>query len=193
MAAAADYFAPLKYGVAPETIACAMGDVKISVFDRHGETRFVCTQDLNGCSAVVIVSAKGCIIAHIPPLPSYTSDPYIGASNARYMMDRVRNTFLDNRQLFLGECHSWVIVATWGGQLALPEQASILEATIDQQLGIPRRTVTYTALPRGAPRTELKGTVLVAVKPQEMPRVWIEGELQLCDAEAADAHLLESG
>ena len=107
-------------------------------------------------------------------------------------MDRVRNAFLENRQLFL-ECYSWVIVATWGGQLALPEQASILEATIDQQLGIPRRTVTYTALPRGAPRTELKGTVLVVVKPQETPRVWIEGELQPFDAETADAHLLEPG
>src|ERR1700744_565508 len=128
---AADYFAPLKYGVAPETIACPMGDVKISVFDRHDETRFVCTQDLNGCSAVLIVSTKACIIAHIPPLPSYTNDPYIGASNVRYMMERVLSTFMEHRHLFV-ECQSWVIVATWGGQLALPEQASILEATIDQ-------------------------------------------------------------
>jgi hypothetical protein len=180
----ADFFAPLKYGVAPETTACLMGDVRLTLFDSHDETRFVCTQDLNGCSAVVIVSTKACIMAHVPPLPSYTDDPYVGSSNARYMMDRVRSKFVANRQFF-PECQSWVIVATWGGQLALPEQAAILEATMDQ-LGIPRRTVTYTALPRGAPRTELKGTVMVVANPQDKPRVWIEGELQHLDAEFAD-------
>jgi hypothetical protein len=182
---AAEFFSSLKFGVAPETIACPMGDVRMGLFDPHGETRFICTQDLNGCSAVVIISSIACIIAHIPPLPTYTDDPYIGTNNARFMMERVRATFQANRAYF-PECHSWVIVATWGGQLALPEQASILEATIDQQLGIPRRTVTYTALPRGAPRNELKGTVIVVVKPQEKPCVWIEGELQQPDAESAD-------
>jgi hypothetical protein len=167
-----------------------MGEVTMAVFDH--ETRFVQTQDLNGCSAVVIVSPKACIVAHIPPLPSYTVDPYIGDSNARYMMERVRSNFVDNHHLFR-DCHSWIIVATWGGQLALPEQASILEATIDQQLAIPRRTVTYTALPRGAPRTDSKGTVFAGITPQNQPHVWIEGELLLADADTADARLLEPG
>ncbi len=70
-----------------------MGGVKISVFNRHDKTHFIYTQDLKGCSAIVIVSTKRCTVAHIPPLPSYTHDPYICAINVRYMIKRMRNTF----------------------------------------------------------------------------------------------------
>jgi hypothetical protein len=38
-----------------------------------------------------------------------------------------------------------VVVATWEGEVALPEQAGI---TIDQQLGIRRTTVNYPVLER---------------------------------------------
>jgi hypothetical protein len=168
-----------------------MGESRTEFFIPKGQTRFIYTEGLNGCSAVVIVSTFACIMAHIPPLPEFTHDPNIGDENVRLMMDDISLAFQANRPSFPAS-HSWVVIATWRGQVALSDQAAILEDTIDQRLGIPRTTVSYYVLDPEEPRHELKGTLIVAAMPQKMPRVWIEGQLQDPEAETESKSQCES-
>lgn len=46
-------------------------------------------EGLGACSAIVIASSRGAILAHIPPRPTTSvSDPYAGDSNVRRLMAR---------------------------------------------------------------------------------------------------------
>lgn len=71
------------------------------------------TAGLGACSAVVIASAFGAIIGHIPPLPSATRDPHAGDANARRMMVQIKCLYDSNRNFFPRRLRGLYVPGTW--------------------------------------------------------------------------------
>lgn len=63
-----------------------MGQVKFLDFRQCGA---IGMGQLGSCSVVVIASAQGAVLAHIPPQPQPTNNPTSGDANVQFMMDGV--------------------------------------------------------------------------------------------------------
>lgn len=87
-----------------------MGAVKFVSFQQKPA---IGTAGLGACSAVVIASTYGAILAHIPPLPSATPDPRAGDTNARSMKMQVKS-FYDNNRNFFPSATTRVMCLVWG-------------------------------------------------------------------------------
>lgn len=87
------------------------------------------TQHLGSCSVVVIASAYGAILAHIPPQPEATNNPTSGDANAQSMMNQVGSLYRDKREFF-PSAETIVICAVFRGQVALPSQLDIIQMSL---------------------------------------------------------------
>lgn len=84
-----------QWQAARQVIVVPMGDVQFVTFQQMPA---IGTRDLGSCSVVVLASAYGAILAHIPPQPARPSaDPMAGDNNVRSMMDRVATLYERNK------------------------------------------------------------------------------------------------
>ena len=135
-----------------------MGGVQFVAFQQK---QAIGTSGLGSCSAVIIASRFGAILAHIPPLPSATQAPGAGDNNARYMMSQVQAHYNANRNYFPSS-ETRVICAMYMGQVALPSQVEIMKSYLQVMGLVP--TVKYYSVPVN-PNIPGQGTVVVTTGP----------------------------
>lgn len=130
------------------------------------------TGQLGSCSVVVIASAHGAILAHIPPQPQPTINPTSGDDNVRSMMNEVSRLYRDNRQYF-PSAESVIACAVFRGQVALPSQLEIMESHLINRLGLIPRKISYEV--PGNPGIRGRGTVIVIKKRHyPKPKIFVE-------------------
>jgi hypothetical protein len=161
----------------PLKIEVHMNEIKIAFLSPLHQTRFVITRNLNSSSAVIIISTYACILGHIAPLPEFTNDPEAGNNNTKQLM-RDMQTLHKQFDIYFPTSQSSVVVAEYQGRVALPEQARIIQETLDE-MGIPRDTTTYRVLESSQERDNLKGSVAVVASLSEgrMPSIVLEGQI----------------
>ena len=117
--------------------------------------------NLNGGTAVAIVSEAGAILAHISPRAAF-SDPQqaTGDDHALEMMRHVRRLFEIHRRSFDNQgTYSVVIYGMYGGEVALPDQLRIISDGL-MIWGITPRHAPYEVTPANQ-RGPAAGTVLI--------------------------------
>ncbi|KAI9736072.1 MAG: hypothetical protein M1818_006248 [Claussenomyces sp. TS43310] len=126
----------------------AMDEVRFLAFGQNGLTS-ISTRNLNGCSAVMIVSKQGAILGHFPPRPSsYSQDLEAGDNHIRAKIREVAALYKSNQQYFPSG-HNWVVCALFKGEVALPDQQKIMEDTL-ASLGLSSSLRTYEASKRNS-------------------------------------------
>ncbi|KAF2793656.1 hypothetical protein K505DRAFT_189519, partial [Melanomma pulvis-pyrius CBS 109.77] len=135
-------------------LVVAMNEVEFVAFSQKSA---IGTRDLAGCSVVVIASAYGAILAHIPPRPiPNTSDPYAGDQNVQRLMERVGSLY-DQQRNYFPNTDTYAIFAIYNGGVALPDQKKIIEDKITQMGLQPFNSILYIT-PRD-PTNQAHGTV----------------------------------
>lgn len=120
-------------------IVVPMGHVQFVSFQQMPA---IGTRDLGSCSVIIIASAYGAILAHIPPQPLQPSpDPFAGDNNVRYMMSRVAALYHQHRDQF-PSADTAVVCAWFNGTVALPDQLEIMSSSL-RQLGLNPVIRTY--------------------------------------------------
>lgn len=135
-----------------------MGAVKFVSFQQKDA---IGTAGLGSCSAVVLASTLGAILAHIPPLPFQSPDPHAGDVNAQRMMSQVQILYNNNRNYF-PLATTRVICAVYMGQVALPSQVQIMKNSL-QAIGLTPILKQYSV--PGNPNVPGQGTVVVTSGP----------------------------
>lgn len=154
----------------------AAGDVQIVAMDDVQFLDFqqmaaIGTGQLGSCSVVVIASAQGAILAHIPPQPRPTNNPIDGDTNVQSMMDRVGALYHEKQQYFLS-ADTVVVCAVFRGEVALPSQLDIMMLSL-HGLGLKPEIISYEV--PGNPAIRGKGTVIVTKKRhQTKPKIFVE-------------------
>ncbi|EED11693.1 hypothetical protein TSTA_108770 [Talaromyces stipitatus ATCC 10500] len=159
-----------------------MGGVQFLSFQQQPA---IGTRDLGSCSVVLIASAQGAILAHIPPRPLQPSpDPFAGDNNARNMMNQVATLYQQNRGYF-SSADSVVVCAWYNGAVALPEQTEIMSSSL-RQLGLNPTIRTYHV--PGNRNLPGQGTV-IAIKSANQPRPQIYVEDRHAGTVSAIRHM----
>lgn len=123
-------------------VVIPMGDSQFVPFDKFSA---VGTSGLGGCSVVIIASAYGVILAHIPPQPpqAQQSNKLAGDNNARDMMSRVAALYQEHRASFPSS--DTIVFCAWhNGTVGLPDQLNIIRLSL-QQMGLNPIIKTYHA------------------------------------------------
>ncbi|KAJ5374657.1 hypothetical protein N7517_006663 [Penicillium concentricum] len=125
------------------------------------------TKDLGSCSVLVIASAYGAILAHIPPQPQATNNPTSGDANVQSMMNQVGTLYRDKRQFF-----SFCRNGLFRGQVALPSQLDIMQMSLIG-LGLTTKIISYEV--PGNSTIMGKGIVIVIKKRDYVkPKILVE-------------------
>lgn len=149
-----------------------MNSVEYMRFQPGGKI-FLGTEDLNGCTAVVIVSKNAAILAHISPRPSgQNTNQATGDTHVKAKMQQLRNLLGQHLNDFKQGTGGVVVYAVYMGEVALRDQKDIIEAQF-KSWKLPFQSASYPVLQPGAPRPPAKGTVLVDAG-GEAPVVWVE-------------------
>lgn len=139
-----------------------------------GQQKAIGTSDLNGCTAVMLVSEKGAILAHISPLPFPTTDPNAAENNTREKMGE----FLDilNREkgfrLAAGAKNSGIVCGVFDGSIALPSQKDLVETILLENLEDNPRPKILKYQVRQV-RSSAAGTVFIDGR-ERVPKVYLE-------------------
>lgn len=135
---------------------------------------YIVTHDLNGCTAVVIVSKDAAILAHISPRPSEANpDQATGDAHVKTKMKQVWTLLGQHLNDFREEGTGGLIVsAVLSGKVCLEDQKNIIEAEFRARK-LRFQSVSYPILNKGEYCPSGKGTVLVDAS-GEMPIVWVE-------------------
>src|SRR5271155_1658191 len=158
-----------------QTESVRMDEVRLLVFGHQGKFVLL-TEDLNGCSGVVIFSQAAAILAHIPPRPNADlQDPYAGEKNVQRRMGEVVALFRTYRTYFTTANDKLVISAMYQGQTALPHQKVMIERSL-QQMGLTYANKTYVVLKPGEPRSNSHGTIVIDARGGR-PMVYIDDQL----------------
>jgi len=137
-------------------LVVAMNEAEFVAFSQKSA---IGTKDLAGCSVVVIASAYGAIMAHIPPRPiPDTSDPYAGDQNVHRLMERVGSLYAQRRDHF-PDTDTYAMFAIYNGGVALSDQKSIIGDKITE-MGLQNFNTVLYITPRD-PTNEAHGTVFV--------------------------------
>lgn len=149
-----------------------MNDVKFRRFGLGG-SGCLGTMDLNGCTAVAIVSSAGAILAHISPrAPDGNPEEATGDAHAMVMMNRMHAHFNMRRTSFgNSETYAVVIYGVFEGEVAMPGQIQIISEQL-QSWGITPKYVPY-AVAWAYQRGPAAGTVLIDGR-YEPPAVFVE-------------------
>ncbi|OJJ51380.1 hypothetical protein ASPZODRAFT_127452 [Penicilliopsis zonata CBS 506.65] len=135
--------------------------------------RAIGTRNLNGCTAVAIVSPFAAILAHIPPLPYPTTDPYVGLDNVQAKMGEVAFLYQQNRRFFPSDQSSLVVGAIFGGAVALSDHLTCIRGLVEQN-GLTAELALYE-VNGGGHLDAAKGTVFIDAR-HGSPSVYIEDQ-----------------
>lgn len=158
------------------TVVVNMNEVRLTILQEEGILSLA-TAGLNGCSAVAIASSSAAILAHIAPRPIPDTDPndcHAGDRNVKSKMAEFRALFCRYRDHFIPETNPWVISAFYETNIALPDQKSIIEMSLEE-LGLPFANAAYFALNAREDRSTGHGTVVIDAR-EGFPIVYVEDE-----------------
>ncbi|KAL9103919.1 MAG: hypothetical protein Q9163_001067 [Psora crenata] len=154
-------------------------ELQVVKMDEVGYPRFrpgkscLGTEDLNSCTAVIVVSKAAAILAHIPPRPpSPSSDRATGDDHAKTKMNELSVLLRQHLSDFKEGPGGVIVYAVYEGEVALKDQKTIIEAQF-AAWKLPSKTATYQVLGRKENRTVGKGTVLIDAR-KGLPIVWVE-------------------
>ena len=143
--------------------------------------KFIGTQDLNGCTAVVILG-KAIMLSHIAPLPPASkgadTDPQrkIGPTESPDFFTSMLRSMIAyvelNGDLFPKRTTGWGIYAVINNEDALPEREEIAERLFTAA-GLPSKPLFYMTTTAVARRGPASGTV-IAGKKGEATALWVE-------------------
>lgn len=134
---------------------------------------FLGTEDLNGCTAVVIVSKDATILGHISPRPSgQNTSQATGDAHVRAKMQELSALLSQHLSEFKQGTGGVVVYAIYMGEVALTDQKKIVEDQF-KSWKLPFNSVSYPILKPGEPRPPAKGIVLIDAG-GEAPVIWVE-------------------
>ena len=139
----------------------------------QGQIRAIGTQNLNGCTAVAIISPLGAILAHIPPMPYPSQDPNIGMQNLIRLMDQLLSLYRTHAYAFPTGGTSLVVGAYHGGSPALPHHLQQIRSILLAQGLIPLLRMYNVTL--GGHRGPAEGTVFIDARTGEVT-VYVEDQ-----------------
>ena len=147
----------------------AMDDVQFLDFQQMPA---IGTGQLGSCSVVVIASAQGAILAHIPPQPRPTNNPTDGDTYVRSMMNRISRLYREKQQRYFLSADTVVVCAVFRGEVALPSQLDIMMLSL-HGLGLTPKIISYEV--PGNAALQGKGTVIVTKKRHQIkPKIFVE-------------------
>ena len=153
-------------------IVVPMGGVNFVSFQQMPR---IATEQLHGCSAVIIASAYGAILGHIPPLSLQPETDPLGHQYVRSMMAQVAVLYHGHLSEF--PMSDTVVVCAWLEEdrtLGLPDHLQIMQQCF-RNLGHNPTIRTYS-IPSNINRAG-GGTVIVQSNPgQTKPTVYVEDE-----------------
>lgn len=137
-----------------------MDDIKFRRF-RSGGPGSLGTMNLNGGTAIAIVSEAGAILAHIMPRLAFDNPKKAtGDDHVMEMMTKVQHFLNMRRTAFIDRgTYSVVIYGMYEGEVALPDQLQIISDGLESW-GITAKYVSYEVTP-AYQRGPAAGTVLV--------------------------------
>ena len=147
---------------------------------RFGEAGKYClaTNNLNSCHAVVILSKRAAILAHIAPnAPAAIAHQFQSAEHwIKAKIAEVINCFKSNKSFFENQGPGSVVAyGVYRDQPALKDQVTIIAATLKQLVSPIVKIQAYQVLESNQPRGPDKGVVLVeGYKSGAAPVVYIE-------------------
>ncbi|KAL8838114.1 MAG: hypothetical protein Q9170_002255 [Blastenia crenularia] len=151
-----------------------MDDYDIVIFGRERKT-CLATEDLNSCHAVIIVSKKAAVLAHIAPhAPAEIRHQYPTALHwTQTMIDRVVSCVQANKSHFEDPGSGGIVVyGVYQGEIALPDQVKLLAANIEKVLRLQARPFRYQVPGTPGPN---KGIVIIEGDPMgQSPTLWVE-------------------
>lgn len=147
-----------------------MNQVQFTAFIPNS-IRAIGTRNLNGCTAVAVVSPLGAILAHIPPLPYSTQDPNAGLQNVQAKMGEVVFLYQQNQAFFPPGRSSLIVGAIFGDAVALPDHLNCIRGLLAQN-GLTPSLALYEVT-GGGHLDAAKGTVFIDAR-QGSPFVYVE-------------------
>ena len=155
----------------------AMNAYDIVCFGNRGKYSLA-TENLNSCHAIIIVSKKAAILAHIAPhSPDNIRSQYpTSALWISHKIDQVVQCFNNNKSNFENQGPGGIVVyGILNKEVALPDQLKLILGTIQSKMQISPQGASYKILEAGAPRGPNKGVVLIeGIAANQLPRVWVE-------------------
>lgn len=138
------------------------------------------TRNLNSCTAVMLVSTKGAILAHISPLPGFTTDRDAGEKHVREKMTELLDLYRRQKDFRLGPemKKSGIVCGIYLGQIAVPDQKQLIEDILLENLegNPPPRLVPYQ-INTGGHNQAAGGTVFIDGR-HELSKVNVEDKDQ---------------
>lgn len=149
------------------------GNVQFVSFD---DIPAIGVEGLGGCSVVVIASAYGAILAHIPPLPLQQPSPdFLGHSNVQSMMAQASALYYYYKKHDFFPHAETVIVCAWlRGEMGVPEQLELMRESL-HEIGHQPTIRTYAVPRTGNVNVPGQGTVVVT-QGTDHALVYVEGE-----------------
>ena len=154
-----------------------MDEVTFRPFGNQYRESSIGTKDLQGCTAIMIASRQGAIVAHISPRPTLYNPNDIGAGE-RHVQAKMNDVarYYDHwraQGYFPRGAGTWVVCAVSNGEIVLSHQLSIMETSI-RHMGLLASRGFYTVpLDRTSPGY---GTVFIDGA-RDRPKVYIEDRL----------------
>ncbi|KAI9036325.1 uncharacterized protein KD926_002089 [Aspergillus affinis] len=134
------------------------------------------TGNLNGCTAIMIVSKRGAILAHISPLPYPTTDAQAAKNHTREQMGKLLDILRNEKDFRLAPDvkTSGIVCGVFEGTIALPDQKNLIEDILLENLeDNPMPRVLKYNIQEPAARSPAAGTVFIDGSGPE-PKVYLE-------------------
>ena len=155
----------------------AMNDFDIVRFGEENKYSLA-TKDLNSCHAVVIVSRKAAILAHIAPnSPDSVRNQYpTSMAWITYKINQVVQCFTTNKGYFENQGPGGIVVyGIFNNEVALPDQLKLIAATVQNKMQLAVKGASYKILEKQDSRGQNKGVVLIeGVAIGQLPLIWVE-------------------
>ncbi|PWY83898.1 hypothetical protein BO94DRAFT_547541 [Aspergillus sclerotioniger CBS 115572] len=157
-----------------------MNKVGFISFSDDQTKKVIGTRNLNSCTAVMLASTKGAILAHISPLPGPTNDPDAGEKHVREKMTEFVDLYLFKKDIRLGPemKQSGIVCGIYLGQIAVPDQQRLIESILQENLeDKPRPKVIPYQINVGGHNQAAGGTVFIDGR-HPLPKVYVEDKDQ---------------
>lgn len=153
-----------------------MDDVGFLKFSKDGN-QYLGTAGLNSCAAVVIVSQKAAILAHIAPRPSAQNiDKATGDAHVKTKLSEVKRLLDQHANEFYGQQAGCVVAyAVYQGKVALESQVQIIGALLTKWQ-FPTNPIPYYVMDSKEIKDSANGTVLIDAT-GKVPAVYVEDAL----------------
>ncbi|KAL9123549.1 MAG: hypothetical protein Q9217_007027 [Psora testacea] len=151
----------------------AMDEVAYLKFSKEGH-RYLGTENLSGCTAVVIVSLTAAILAHVAPRPSLQNENQAtGDVHVTTKMKAVKNLLEQYKSDFSGQQAGAVVAyAVYEGKVALESQIKVIGAQLTAWK-LYTNPIPYNVTSSTKDKSAEKGSVIVDAT-GKVPVVFVE-------------------